>query len=283
MQLACPPRDAPTRRRARMIVLPGMRPVFGERSRRFSKRPVRPPAIGSSRPSPEPLGEVREPGSGRLRRREDGRARSWAGRGLLVMVTSVPPGTHQSRRAVEVSPPITSNTMFDLACILQLVRLQVQNACTPKPRAVSRSRPGLCRSHGLPPRGRAARRSNRHRRRRADHHHRPPELSVVEEPLPCGQPRDRQAAATCGRYRPGAVRGPGLHRGVFGQSAVTVPVVHPEDPLADGEAGGPVPNSTTTPDSSCPGTWRPVTAGAVDRSAGQCSSPGVTARHGPVR
>ena len=56
----------------------------------------------------------------------------------------------------------------------------------------------------------------------------------------------------------------GLHRGVLGQRAVTRPVGHTENPLADGEAGCAIPKLGDNPRQLVPGhARRPVTAGSV--------------------
>ena len=92
------------------------------------------------------------------------------------------------------------------------------------------------------------------------------EASVVDQRLPCGQPGDRQGGGhgvvDVSRKRSEVA---GLHRGVLGQGAVAGPVGQSEHPLADGEAGGPVPQLDDDSRQLVAGhARRPVAPGAVD-------------------
>ncbi len=103
------------------------------------------------------------------------------------------------------------------------------------------------------------------------------EVGVVDERLPRRQPGDRQGSGhgviDVSRKGSEVAR---LHCAVFGQGAVASPVAQAEYPLAHTRPVVPYPSSTTTPDSSWPGTLgvrsRPVRSTQVPD---QSSSPGV--------
>jgi hypothetical protein len=97
------------------------------------------------------------------------------------------------------------------------------------------------------------------------------EASVVVQRLAYGQPRDRQGDSQ-GVVEVSGKRSQvaGLHCGVLGQGAVAEPVGQSEHPLADGEAGGPLPQLCDEARQLVAGhARRPVAPGAV----GLCSRP----------
>lgn len=153
-------------------------------------------------------------------------------------------GTYQGGRAVQDLAADDVEHDVGLSRVLQPVRLEVQEGLGAQPES---GVPVGGTTGGDHPGTRLAGELDRDRTDAAgsavDHDRLPRrEPSVVEQPLPRGEPRDGQRGGH-GVVDVGGKRGQVacLHRGVLGQRTVARPVGQAEHPLADGEAGGAVP------------------------------------------
>ncbi len=187
------------------------------------------------------------------------------------MVTSEPPERTSCAERSRISPPRTSNTTSTVAHVFQPVLLKVEERLY----AVAEDRLLLCRATAADhPGSRLQRQLHGHRTDTArgavnQDGLAAGEMSVVEQPLPRGQPGHRQRRGgdmvDVGRQRSEVT---GFYRNVFRQGAVAGPVGEPEHRFADRQSSGAVTQLDddaghfVSRDGRCPVAPRPVGPGS---------------------